>query len=350
LRFFFGFLGAACRRGCRPERAVLWLAGRQVSYNINMSRVKGFLCGVLTSATFGMIPLFTLPLMAAGMTAPSILCYRFLFSALLLGAVLVCAREPLGVTRRQFGTLFLLSLFYTGSALCLFWGYNYLPSGVATTIIFLYPVFVALLMVFSFGEKASFFTFSAILLALAGVALLSGAGASQGIRLKGVLIEIGSALCYAFYIVGVNQSCVKNMGAWKLTFYVFLFDALTFFLFALLNGGLQAVPGSAAGVNLFLLALVPTVVSNWSLVYAIKSVGSTFSAVLGAFEPVTAMLIGVWVFGEAFTSRLACGLALIIGAVSLIILAPALKKTYRRGKFVYITRVRRIHPGMVPYH
>lgn len=315
-----------------------------------MSRLKGFLCGVLTSATFGMIPLFTLPLMAAGMTTPSILCYRFLFSALVLGGILAAVRGSFFVTRKQFFTLFWLSLLYTGSALCLFWGYNYLPSGVATTIIFLYPVFVALLMVLFFGEKFSFFTFSAILLALAGVALLSGAGSAQGVQLKGVLIEVGSALSYALYIVGVNQSCVKNMGAWKLTFYVFLFDALTFFFFALFNGGLQPVSGVAAGVNLFLLALVPTVVSNWSLVYAIKSIGSTFSAVLGAFEPVTAMLIGVFVFGEPFTHSLACGLGLIISAVCLIILAPVIKKTYRRGKLVYITRLRRIHPGLFPYH
>ncbi len=327
-----------------------YCGGGQVSYNINMLRLKGFLCGVLTSATFGMIPLFTLPLMAAGLRTPSILCYRFLFSALLLGLVLACVREPLGVTRKQFFTLFWLSLLYTGSALCLFWGYNYLPSGVATTIIFLYPVFVALLMVFFFKEKASGFTFSAIFLALAGVALLSGAGSAQGIQVKGVLIEVGSAVSYALYIVGVNQSCVKNMGAWKLTFYVFLFDALTFFFFALFSGGLQPVPGAVAGINLFLLALVPTVVSNWSLVYAIKSIGSTFSAVLGAFEPVTAMLIGVFVFGEPFTHALLAGLCLIIGAVCLIILAPVIIQTYRRGKLVYITRVRRIHPGLFPYH
>lgn len=333
-----------------PDNAPGFSDVRKESYNINMLKMKGFVCGVLTSATFGMIPLFTLPLMAKGMTFSSILCYRFLFSALLLGLILAMSRESLRVTRKQLFTLGWLSLLYTGSALCLFWGYNYLPSGVATTIIFLYPVFVALLMAAFFGEKPSAFTFAAVLLALAGVALLSGVGSARGIQVKGVLIETGSALSYALYMVGVNQSCVKNMGAWKLTFYVFLFDALTFFFVALFGGGLQPVPGWTAGVNLVLLALIPTVVSNWSLVYAIKSIGSTFSAVLGAFEPVTAMLIGVWVFGEPFTRALLWGLVLIVCAVSLIILAPVIKKTCRRGKLVYITRVRRIHPGMVPYH
>lgn len=315
-----------------------------------MSRIKGFFCGVLTSATFGLIPLFTLPLMAAGMRTPSVLCYRFLFSALLLGIALAVARERFYVSRKQFFTLAWLSLLYTGSALFLFWGYNFLPSGVATTIIFLYPVFVALLMMLFFGEKASVFTFAAIALSFAGVALLSGVGAGQGVQLKGVLIEAASALSYACYIVGVNQSCVKNMGAWKLTFYVFLFDALTFFFVSLFSGGLQPVPDAAAGINLLLLALIPTVVSNWSLVYAIKNIGSTFSAVLGAFEPVTAMLVGVWVFSEPFTPALLWGLVLVLCAVGLVVLSPVLIKTYRRGKLVYLTRVRRIHPGLFPYH
>lgn len=320
------------------------------SYNITMSRLKGFLCGVLTSATFGLIPLFTLPLMAAGIKVPSVLCYRFLFSALILGLILASVRERFSVSRKQFFTLFWLSLLYTGSALFLFWGYHYLPSGVATTIIFLYPVFVAMLMMLFFGEKPSAFTFAAIVLSFIGVALLSGAGSAQGVQLKGVLIEVLSALAYALYIVGVNQSCVKNMGAWKLTFYVFLFDALTFFFFALFTGGLQPVPNTAAGLNLLLLALIPTVVSNWSLVYAIKSIGSTFSAVLGAFEPVTAMWVGVLVFAEPFTSSLFWGMALILCAVGLVVLSPVLKKTYRRGKLVYLTRVRRIHSGLFPYH
>ena len=209
--------------------------------------------------------------------------------------------------------------------------------------------FVAVIMAVFFGEKPSFFTYTAIVMALVGVALLSGVGSAEGVKIKGVLIEIMSALSYGLYIVGVNQSCVKHMGALKLTFYVFLFDAVTLLLFAVWKGGLQPVPGGMGQVNLVLLALVPTVLSNLSLVYAIKNIGSTFSSVLGAFEPLTAMIIGVLVFSEPFTRALAWGLVLIICAVSLIILAPVLTKGWRRGKFFYITRLRGVHRNLFPY-
>ena len=310
---------------------------------------KGLFCGILTSSTFGMIPLFTLPLLAGGMTHSSILFYRFFVAAVMLGGVLFLARKSFRVTPEELFTLGWLSLLYTGSALFLFWGYDYLPSGVATTIIFLYPVFVAVIMAVFFGEKPSGFTYCAIVLALIGVGLLSGVGSAEGIQLKGVLIEIMSALSYGLYIVGVNQSSVKHMGALKLTFYVFLFDAVTFLLFAVWKGGLQSIPNGSGQLNLVLLALVPTVLSNLSLVYAIKNIGSTFASVLGAFEPVTAMAIGVLVFSEPFTRSLAWGLALIILAVSLIILAPVLTTGWRRGKFFYITRLRGVHRNLFPY-
>lgn len=311
---------------------------------------KGIFCGILTSATFGMIPLFTLPIIAEGMTFPSILFYRFFLAAVLLGGILFLARKSFTVTPKELLTLAWLSVLYTGSALFLFWGYNYLPSGAATTIIFLYPVFVAVIMALFFGEKPSFFTYTAIVMALAGVALLSGVGSSEGVQVKGMLIEMMSALSYGLYIVGVNQSCVKHMGALKLTFYIFLFDTVTLLLFAVWQGGLQPVPGGSSQVNLLLLALVPTVLSNLSLVYAIKNIGSTFSSVLGAFEPLTAMLIGVLVFHEPFTHGLAWGLVLVIGAVSLIILAPVLTKGWRRGKLFYITRLRGVHRNLFPYN
>lgn len=311
---------------------------------------KGFLCGIVTSATFGLIPLFTLPLMAAGMNVPSILSYRFFISTLMMGAFLFVMRRSFRITRREAFTLAGLSLLYTGSAVFLFWSYRYLASGIATTMMFLYPVFVALIMIIFFKEKNSFWTASAIILAVAGVAMLSWNGEAGGVSFTGILLAVLSGLSYGVYIVSVNKSCVRDMGAAKLTFYVFLFTGLFMLAGAQLLGELQRIPTWRCDLDLTLLALIPTVVSNLTLVAAIKAIGSTFSAVLGAMEPVTAMTVGVWVFGEPFTRMTAWGVALIILAVTLVVLAPALEKGYRLGKLFYITKVKGIHPNITPYH
>ena len=311
---------------------------------------KGFIYAVVTSATFGLIPLFTLPLLQAGMHIPSILFYRFFIAVLMLGVCAFFTRRSLRVTWRELYTLAVLSVLYIGSAVFLFWSYQYLASGIATTMMFLYPVFVALIMIYVFKEKNSFWTMAAIVLAIAGVAMLSWNGQEGGVSFTGILLAVLSGVSYGAYIISVNKSCVRDMSSDKLTFYVFAFTALGMLGGAYALGGLQSAPDWKSDFNLTMLALIPTVISNLTLVAAIKLIGSTFASVLGAMEPLTAMTVGVLVFHEPFTRSTAWGVALIIVAVTLVVMAPALEKGYRTGKFLYITKVKGIHPSITPYH
>lgn len=138
-----------------------------------MSSFKGFCYGIATSVTFGLIPLFTLPLMAKGMAFDSILFYRFLFATIALGIMLKVKKESFSIERKDIPLIILLGVFYTASAPFLFWGYNFMGSGMATTLHFTYPVFVTLLMLVLFREKASWMTWLAIVMAVFGVAQLS---------------------------------------------------------------------------------------------------------------------------------------------------------------------------------
>lgn len=288
--------------------------------------MKGILYGIASSATFGLIPLFTLPLMAQGMTFHSILFYRFLFAALAIGLLLCLRKESFRIDRREFPVLALLGVLYTGSALFLFWGYSFLSSGIATTIHFLYPVFVTLIMTGIFHEKKSFWTLLAVALAVAGVALLSLGDGEERLSGAGLIIVTLSAVSYALYITGVNRSNVRNMPGLKLTFYVLLCGAALFLAMACLQGTIRTVSGAGAWTNLLLLAIVPTVISNLTLVKAVKYIGSTLTAVLGAMEPLTAVGVGIAVFHEPFTSNLAAGIGCIVTAVSVIILAKRIDR------------------------
>lgn len=310
-----------------------------------MLSMKGFLAALVTSSTFGLLPLFTLPVMADGMNLIAILFYRFLFSAVLLMLCLFLLRCDLRITRAEGWTLAGLSLFYDGCAAFLFWAYHYLPSGVAATINFLYPVIVTVIMIVWFHEKKSFWTFCALALAFCGVASLSlsKGGNGQSISLLGVGLDLISALSYALYIVWVNHSCVRKMPMLKLNFYVFLFAAVGMGLLSVATGQLQAVPDVKSYANLTLMALVCTVVSNITLVYAIQHLGSTLTSVLGAMESVTAVLVGVWVFGEAFTPVLALGILLIILSVTVVVLSPHLTPIFRFFKYYYLTEMRGKH-------
>ncbi|HJD19861.1 MAG TPA: DMT family transporter, partial [Candidatus Avelusimicrobium excrementipullorum] len=117
------------------------------------------------------------------------------------------------------------------------------------------------------------------------------------------------------------------------------FAASGLLLIAAGTGQFQRVPDWRSDVNLTLLALVCTVASNMTLVYAIKHLGSTRTSVLGAMESLTAVGVGVWVFGEPFTRTVALGIGLIILAVLTVVLSPWLTPFFRRFKYFYITEV-----------
>lgn len=308
-----------------------------------MNQFKGILYGIATSVTFGLIPLFTLPLMQRGMQFPSILFYRFLFATIALGIMLKIRKQTFHIERADLPVLLLLGLLYTGSALFLLMGYSYMGAGVATTIHFTYPVFVTLLMLMLFHERTPLLTWVAIILAVLGVAKLSLHGSELTLSPSGIGIVLLSAGCYASYIVIVNRSRIRDMNSRKLAFYVFIVSSLLFLLKAICTPeGLQppTTDGASSVILLILLAVVPTVVSNITLVQAVHRIGGTMTSILGALEPVTAVGIGSLIFQEPFTLSEATGIGLIILSVIFIIL----NKQVQARLSIVLRRIRPRHP------
>ena len=285
-----------------------------------MNKLNGFLYGLLSSASFGLIPLFTIPVMRQGMQFESILLYRFAFATLALGLILLLDGQSFRINRRNIPSLVLLAFLYLMSAVFLFWGYKFMASGIATTLHFMYPVLTTLIMMLFFREKKSIWRFLAIILAVSGVFFLSQGDDSGNITITGILIVLLSALGYALYLVTVSQLKVGQMKGLRLTFYVFLFGTLLLLAGINATGDIQPIGNWHIAGNLMMLAIIPTVISNLALVRAVKCIGSTLTSVLGAMEPVTAVCVGIFMFGEPFTSSIGLGIALIITGVTVIIL------------------------------
>ena len=295
--------------------------------------------GVATSVTFGLIPLFTLPLMRAGLETDSILFYRFVTATVALGLMMMVKKENFALPWRDVPIVVALAALYMGSAQFLLYGYEVMGAGVATTLHFTYPVFVTLLMLLLFRERASWVTWTAVVLAIGGVARLSLNGAELRLPLMGVVVILLSAVAYASYIIAVNKSRVKDLHSRKLAFYVFLFTTAMFAVKNAAGEGVQPLPDVWAAVNVVMLAVAPTVISNITLLLAVRNIGGTLTSILGALEPVTAVCIGALVFGEAFTFSEAVGIALILVAVVLVILNRSIKE----NAAVILKRIRPRH-------
>ena len=279
----------------------------------------GILYAVLSSATFGLIPLFSIPLLGGGMSSQTVLCYRFLIAALLMGGIVIITHRNLKLSLRQTYSVILLSVLYALTAILLIESYKYIPSGIATTIHFIYPLVVALIMSWLYGEQTSIATYIAIVLSIIGVILLAWGGHHGGDFKRGVAFAMATVFTYAIYIVGVMKSRASRIDSQVLTFYVLLIGAIIFSLYAFVTEGVGPIRSFAEWRNLLMLALVCTVLSDYTLVLAVKRVGSTMTSILGSVEPVTAIVVGVVYFGERFDAVSVAGLLLVIIAVVMVI-------------------------------
>ena len=298
-------------------------------FNFDKSSVGLFL-GLMAAVCYGFIPLFTKELQAPAVGLPlsssTILFYRFGIASLILAAIMCVRRERFRITYAEFVRLVQLAFLSNGAALFLISGYRYCSSsGVATTLHFTYPILTALIMMIFFRERSRLSTWIAIGLSIAGVALLSGVGG--GAQWLGIVLEIISALCFALYLIRVNRSRVSQMPVVKLTFYVMAFGALIFAAFIAyeradfdISAHYALIPSASGWLNLCLLSVICTVVTNLALVYATQNVGPTVASILGVLEPLTALVLGILFLGEELTPSMAAGIGLILPAVLIIIL------------------------------
>ncbi len=286
-------------------------------------RFQGLSAGIAAAVCYGMNPLGAKALYAEGLSADSVLFYRYALAALLLGAWVAARGEGFAVSRREMGVAAVLGALFAVSSLTFFASFRVMDSGLACTLLFVYPAMVAGIMALCFGERLTWAMGGALALALAGIGLLCRGG-EGGVGATGVALVMASALTYALYIVVVNRARL-TLSAAKLTFYVLLFGLPLLLAHEWFLG--QAAPQPLTSPTMILwalmLAIVPTVLSLSLMAVAARRVGSTPTAVTGALEPLTALAIGVTVFGETFSPRLALGVALIVGAVTLLTLATA---------------------------
>ena len=317
----------------------------------NMRNLRGLIMAILSSATFGLIPLFSIPLMenadrSLELDLDNVCFYRFLFSALLMGVITFIgfarkgngplnirkvAVEAFGLQTKQFFLLLLISVFYASTSIFLTASYTIgeIPSGIATTMHFLYPVFVTAVMILFFGEKLTVAKALSIAMAFGGVYFLSGASFGGNFTLNplGLLFVLVTIFTYGSYIIGVNNlKAIAGMNGMKLTFYVLAFSCMLFCCNILVKGG-EFAPLTTFHQwwNILAVAFIPTLISDLTLVYAIQIIGSTTTAILGCMEPLTAVLVGITVFGERLGLNQGIGMVLVFMAVYLVIISQKKK-------------------------
>lgn len=287
---------------------------------MKLSEIKGYLLAALAAAAYGTNPAFAVPLYTDGMNPNSVLLFRYVMGLPILALILVVRRTGFRLAKDEVGPTAILGILMSLSSLGLFESYKYMNSGVASTLLFVYPVMVAVMMNFFFHEKFRMTVALCLLIMAAGLMLLMKPSGGETLSAFGCLLVMLSALTYALYIVFVNVSkTIKEIPTTKLLFYVLAWGCLVFLVMIPMGHSLTMPTAASGWLNLTALAVIPTVFSLACTTRAIQLIGSTPTAILGALEPVSAVVLSVAVLGQAITMREIAGGLLIVLATTIVI-------------------------------
>ncbi len=303
------------------------------------TEIKGYALAALAAAAYGTNPAFAIPLYEQGMNPNSVLFFRYLFGIPLIALVMAARGVPFRLSREEIGPTAILGILMAFSSLALFESYKYINSGIASTLLFVYPVMVAVMMIFFFHEKMRMSVVLCLVIMSVGLILLMKPQGEITLSPFGCLLVMVSALTYALYIIFVNVSkVIKAIPTSKLLFYVLACGSAVYLAMIPLGNELTMPTKESGWLNLTALAVIPTLLSLTCTTKAIQLIGSTPTAILGALEPVSAVLLSVTVLGQSITPRDIAGGILIIIATTIVIGDKSVDKL--------ILHVRKLFPRM----
>ena len=291
----------------------------------NRIRLNGIFYAVLSSASFGFSPLFSLGLIAVGLTNFDILSYRWGIAGIVLMIYAFCKRKTLLPNSfDEIWKIVLLSALRSLTSVTLLIGYANISSGIASTINFMYPVIVALCMMFIFGEHKSLVDIAAIAVSIFGVYLLASGDSlivEGGNTRLGLTCSIISAFSFAAYYILMKRLRADKIEVVKFTTWVMILSAVYFIAAALVfEGSLTMIPDGKSWLLVLGLALWSTMVSSFTGVKAVRRIGPTLTSILGALQPVTAVILGMAFLKENLFPRSIIGIMLILIAVTVVVM------------------------------
>lgn len=286
-----------------------------------MSNLKGYLFAAIAAASYGTNPIFTIPLYREGISVTSVLFMRYAMAvAIMFFVTMIKSPKAFVIKPKYVGLLAFMGILMVLSSIALFESYKYLSAGIASTLLFFYPVMVAIIMAIFYKERLTKKSWACLVTAFLGVVILSKNDDGGFISLLGLTLVMLSSLSYAIYLVYINRGPMKKINTSTITFYVILGGFLVMIPYCLLDGGLMLPKTTPAWINAIGLGFFPTVISLIFTSRAIALIGSTETAIFGALEPLTAVILGILILGETLTITPAIGMILIFVSVTVLMM------------------------------
>lgn len=282
------------------------------------TRQRGIISVIISATVFGILPLMARIIYSQGCNSISLVFYRFLFVLPVL--YILIDRDPdetLKISGKDLRKIILVSsLGHTATGLLLFTSYNYIPSGMATTIHFTYPVFVILGCIIFFREKPNIIKITSVLLCFLGIILFYNGNGK--INPTGIILAFISGITYAFYTIYIDKSGLGKMCTYKLMFYLCLVSSIIVLIFSIMTKSFVIHIKPLGWIMIVALSLLAGLGGVRLYQIGIKTIGPQDTAILSTFEPITSIVLSILILKEPFGIKTTIGVGLILTAVILV--------------------------------
>lgn len=280
--------------------------------------VTGVLYIILSSVSFGLIPILAKLAYRGGANTFTVLFFRFLFAALILLFYLLHNKMSIRVTFKQMIMIFFLGAFgYSATSAFLFMSYDYISVGSATMILYTYPVIVTVLSFVIYKEKLYINKIVSLFVSLVGIYFLVGIN-DTSFNGKGILMAVMSSIFYSLYVLGVSNSEIKKVNSYVLTFYISFAVCVSMFILSLASNSLSFKLSFYSFVCIILLAFISTVIALMAFLQGVKLIGPSRAAIFSNLEPIVSLILGYAILNENISIRVIAGGVLIVSSILLL--------------------------------
>lgn len=280
---------------------------------------------VLSAVLFGTMPLLTKIAYAYGSNTYTVAFWRFAFGTVTVALIIALSPKlTFRVTAAEFRRLALLSVFCGVTPLLLYSSYRYVSSGLATTLHFTYPVSVMVLGTLFFRTKLRGRQLVCLAICAAGIICFYQPGQNES--LEGMAIAVLSGVTFALYILLLGKSGLSHLPMLTISFWISLLCTAEIGVFSAVSGKLIVAMPWQAWAAVALLGVFVAALAQVLFQTGVFLCGEVKASLLSTFEPLTGVVIGILVFREALTVRIAAGIVLILLAAVLLVLLPEREK------------------------
>lgn len=283
-------------------------------------KLKGVLFSVLSAVIFGTSPIFFKTIVATGINTTTQVVLRSIVTMVLAGILAAVNRQPILLKGRLLVDALLAFVAGQGvTAILLNSSYAYLPAGMSTSLHFVYPSVVMIACVALFRERINLPKLAALLLSIAAIALMTDLSASG--QLIGVILAVGSGCSYAFYILYLERTKLRDIPVWTFAFWSSLGCFVAAGGLGLSTDTLDISGATVKGLSL-LAIMVPlqSVLAVRLFQLGVRYSGSTTASLLSTMEPVTSTMLGIVLLHESTDVSKLIGCSAIICSVILVVL------------------------------